>query len=100
MWNKFFKHDSVKIIDSGDARRDFSGEYGVILSITGDGTHPAYEIELTCGEVEYFTEYQLEEQEQVFQCPNGCDPDTPACPDCYPHDTDLMRDIAREDERV
>ena len=31
-------------------------------------------------------------------CPNGCDPDTPSCPDCYPHDIDFMRDIARENE--
>ena len=36
--------------------------------------------------------------EEDEYCPNGCDPDTPSCPDCYPHDIDLMRDIARENE--
>ena len=33
------------------------------------------------------------------KCPNGCDMSDPEvyCPDCSPHDIDLMRDIARED---
>ena len=56
----FSKDDRVRVVDTGDSWRNFTGEIGYILSVTSSTDMPVYEVRFDNNDVEYFAEYQLQ----------------------------------------
>lgn len=52
--------DRVRVVDTGESWRDFTGEKGYVLSVAYSSDMPVYEVLLKNDDVEYFAEYQLQ----------------------------------------